>query len=70
MIKNFLKLIWVIQEKKIKTEFDSFERRRLNPYNPLTYITILITLIVAFILFGIIGMWNEIDLRNPFKYQK
>lgn len=41
---------------------------RLNPYNPLSYLTVIITIIVGTILFGITGFWKEVDHRNPFKW--
>ena len=47
----------------------SDKRKRLNPYNPLTYFTILCILIIALLMFGFVGMWREIDYRNSFKWQ-
>lgn len=43
-----------------------FEAHRLNPYNPLSYITLIITLILGIICFGFVGFWKEADIRNPF----
>ncbi len=45
------------------------KRKRLNPYNPLTYVTIICILIVSLLMFGFIGMWREIDYKNSFKWQ-
>ena len=45
-----------------------FEAYRLNPFNPLSYLTVIITLIYGVVCFGIIGFWKEIDSRNPFKW--
>ena len=45
------------------------EERRLNPYNPLSYLTLTIFFYVGIILFGVIGFWNEVDLNNPFKWR-
>ena len=45
------------------------KRKRLNPYNPLTYATIICILIVALFMFGFVGMWREIDYTNSFKWQ-
>jgi hypothetical protein len=42
--------------------------RRLNPFNPLSYIALIIIFIVALLMFGFVGMWEEMDLRNPFKW--
>ena len=61
----------VIQLRKItpKDKMYMFEERRLNPYNPLTYITLTIAFFVGIILFGVSGFWNEVDLNNPFKWR-
>jgi hypothetical protein len=45
------------------------EERRLNPFNPLSYLTLTIAFFVGIILFGVIGFWNEVDLNNPFKWK-
>jgi len=42
--------------------------RRLNPWNPLSYILIIMTFLVGFVLYGFVGIWKELDFRNPFKY--
>lgn len=63
-MRKLLKLICVIQEKDLASRI----KRRINPFNPLSYIVIVITLIVAVLMFGCVGMWRELDLRNPFKY--
>lgn len=80
-IREFLLAIYVIQVKKREvtlTSKDGLERkvvgfrnwRRVNPYNPISYIVVSIMLIIGFLLFGGIGMWKEVDwLRNPFKWQ-
>lgn len=41
---------------------------RINPYNPLSYIFLTIALIVGIVAFGIIGIWKETDMTNPFKW--
>lgn len=41
---------------------------KLNSFNPLSYLTIVVMLIVGLILFGIIGIKKEMDLKNPFKW--
>jgi hypothetical protein len=79
-IREFLLAIHVIQIKEIEvtlTSKDGKERkvlgkrkwRRMNPYHPLSYVVIVIALIIALLLFGFVGMWREIDFRNPFNYQ-
>ena len=45
-----------------------FEAVRLNPYNPLSYLTIIIVLVVGIFLFGVYGFWKEVDIANPFKW--
>lgn len=44
------------------------KRRRINPYNPLSYLVITITFIVGIIMFGFVGIWKEVDNNNPFKW--
>ena len=71
-MRKFLKRILVIQEK---TVIDSFKektiKRRLNPYNPITYIVIFLAFILAIIMFRVIGFVNEIDFNDvTFKWKK
>jgi hypothetical protein len=67
MIRKFLKAIGVLQEKRIK---HGFKRKRLNPYNPLSYITIIVCVLIGIVLFGFVGITKEMDFsENPFKYQ-
>lgn len=69
MIRKFLIFARVIQVRKLKDSFKlTYQERRLNPFNPLTYVTILITFLVGIVMFGVVGIWKEIDLSNPFKY--
>jgi hypothetical protein len=67
-ILTFLK---VIQLRKIMPSYKMYmvEQRRLNPFNPLSYLTLTIAFFVGIILFGVIGFWNEVDLNNPFKWK-
>lgn len=41
---------------------------RFNPYNPLTYIVLVIGIIVGIIMFGFVGLWKEVDVKNPFDW--
>lgn len=67
MIRKILKFLWIIQEKKHTDEFKrTYFKKRLNPFNPLTYITIFITFLIGFLMFGIIGFWQEVNRINPF----
>lgn len=73
MLRRFLKAIWVIQEVSNKNRKPPLgrgysEARRLNPYNPLSYLTVVTTIIVGIVMFGVVGFWKEVDLRNPFKW--
>ena len=70
-MRKLLKILFIIQEKK---KLDEFKRtrtlKRINPYNPLSYLAILITILIAIILFGFVGAWKEIDvLDNPFNWK-
>ena len=71
MMRDILKFLWIIQEvnnkdRKLGKGFST--ARRINPYNPLSYIALPIIIIVGLILFGIIGFWDQIDRSNPFKW--
>jgi hypothetical protein len=70
MIKKILKFLWIIQEKEFSNPpyKKGYLKRRLNPFNPITYITILVTILIGFLMFGFAGFWKEVDLRNPFKW--
>lgn len=72
-MKKLLKFLFVIQEvsnegREPKLGRGFFEARRLNPYNPLSYITVVLVLIVGILMFGFVGIWKETNLRNPFKW--
>ena len=72
-MKKFLKAIGVIQEvsnkgREPKLGRGYFTARRLNPYNPLSYLTIVVVFIVGIIMFGFVGFWKEVDRKNPFKW--
>jgi len=43
---------------------------RINPYNPLSYITLVLGFVVGIIAFGVVGFWGQLDSnsRNPFKW--
>lgn len=49
-----------------------FNAHRLNPFNPLSYVLVALvipTLIPTLILlYGFVGMWEQTDIRNPFKW--
>lgn len=71
MIIKLLKFLWVIQEvsnKDGKLGRGFSKAIRFNPYNPLSYITLIIIIIVGLFMFGFVGFWKEINMQNPFKW--
>ena len=73
-ILKFLKIIQTVSnEERHKNGLKRlgrgyFEAHRINPYNPLSYITIIIALVVGILMFGFYGFWKETDVRNPFSW--
>lgn len=70
---RILKKIYVLQTesnkgRKVKLGRGYSEAHRLNPFNPLSYLTIIIGLILGLIMFGVVGFWKEMDTKNPFKW--
>lgn len=70
-MRKLLKTLKIIQEvnnknKKLGRGFST--AIRLNPYNPLSYITIILVVVFGIIAFGLYGFWKEVDTRNPFKW--
>lgn len=71
--RNILKKLLVLQEVSNKNRKPKLGRGfetvlRLNPYNPLSYITIIVVLVLGLIMFGVVGIRKEIDFINPFKW--
>lgn len=67
-MKKFRKILLFLGiTQKIKDE-RGYERHRLNPYNPLSYLTLIISLIVMG-LYGFIRALIEILKDNPFRHQ-
>ena len=72
MVRKILKRLYIVQYKKVEVDnkYVKFhEYRRLNPYNPLTYLVCICVIAVGLITHGIIGFWEQVDLRNPFKWR-
>lgn len=67
-MRKILKFLMVIQEKG-DGKWTKYKKKRLNPYNPLTYIVIVGAIILGVIMFGVVGLKNEMDFKNPFRYQ-
>ena len=59
MLIKVLKVLLIIQQKN--------KKRRINPYNPLSYAVIAIAIFSAFFYFAIKGINKE--KNNPFKWQ-
>lgn len=57
-MRKFLIAIQVIQKRGSK--------KRLNPLNPLSYVALITGFTLALLMFGFVGMWKEVDSRNPF----
>lgn len=67
---KFLTNICVITERnRLDASGQIASTYRLNPYNPLSYITISITAVVGAIMFGLVGLWRELPRKNPFTWQ-
>lgn len=63
--RPFLRKIRVIEE-------NPNGYKRINPFNPLSYIVILLTIVFGVLLFGPLGFyneWKETNMYNPFKWQ-
>lgn len=70
IIEKIMLSLLVLQETEVKDALNkSYTKRKLNPYNPLSYLYILIISIIGFIMFGVVGFWKEVDTSNPFKWQ-
>jgi hypothetical protein len=72
MVRKILKRLYIVQYKTFEVNnyhVKFHERRRLNPYNPLTYFVCISVIIIGLITHGIIGFWEQVDLRNPFKWR-
>jgi hypothetical protein len=67
LLRQLLILLWVIQEKN--EPYTKPKLRRINPYNPLSYLCMIVVLVIGIALFGIIGVWKEMDFKQPFKWR-
>jgi hypothetical protein len=73
MVRKILKALYIIQEVSNKNRNPKLgkgflEAKRLNPYNPLSYVLIIGAIITGILMFGFVGIRKEIDLQNPFKW--
>ena len=72
MVREILKRLYIVQYKTIEVDnkYVKFHtKRRLNPFNPLTYLVMIIAIISGLLMFGFVGFWKEVDLINPFKWR-
>ena len=76
-MRRILKFLRVIQfisnEERTKQGLPKlgrgfFEAHRLNPYNPLSYITVIIIIVIGIIMFGVVGFFKEIPTTKPFTW--
>jgi predicted PurR-regulated permease PerM len=72
-MRKILKRLLIIQEvsnrnREPKLGKGFLKARRLNPFNPLSYITVVVALIVGILMFGFVGVYKEMDFKNPFKW--
>jgi hypothetical protein len=72
-MKNFLKKLYILQEVSNEGRDNKFGKGfakayKFNPFNPLSYVAILLFLIFGILMFGFMGISDEMDLSNPFKW--
>ena len=67
-MNKILKKLWILQENKKKMPLgNTYTYRRVNPYNPLSYIFLILLSIISIFFIGIFGVvenWN----KNMFKW--
>lgn len=72
-MKKVLKWLWILQvvsnrNRNPKLGKGFFTAYRLNPLNPLSYVTLVVSVVFGIVLFGIVGVWKEAKSHNPFKW--
>jgi hypothetical protein len=45
------------------------EKRRWNPFNPLSYVCLFLLFIVGFVLYGAKGVFEETEIKDAFKWR-
>jgi len=64
-----LRFLCVLQDSKHIDSFKrSYTKQRMNPYNPLSYIIILVLIIVGIIMYGFVGVWKELRIKDMFRW--
>ena len=71
MVEKILKRLFILQEVSNESREPKLVRgfstaRRVNPYNPLSYVALILFIIGCIIMFGFVGIIEEI--KNPFKW--
>ena len=68
-VETILKKVYVLQEKKneqrVGRGFTTLIR--INPYNPLSYVSIVVGCLISLLLYGIVGTFENV--KNPFRWQ-
>ena len=69
-MKDVFKDLKNIQVKKVPNGRISgaYRYERLNPYNPLSYITLIGAAVVSIVLYGVVGTYKDLR-KNPFKWR-
>ncbi len=69
-LDKILKFLFVLQER-IKTDVfnHKYKQRRLNPYNPLSYIFLMILYTIGLFAYGIIGLIEQTEPIREFKWK-
>lgn len=70
MVEKILKRLFILQEVSNDNREPKLGRgfstaRRVNPYNPLSYIALILFTLACIIKFGFVGIFEE--MKNPFK---
>lgn len=70
-MKKTLLALKIVQQKQFKDPLNrTYTKKRLNPFNPLTYILIILWFVFGLIMFGLCGLFKEIDFSDlKFKYK-
>ena len=65
---KLLKFLGIIQHKKVAQPLGFTTLYRLNPLNPLTYLSLVIVLIIGLLMYGFVGLWSKINI-NEWKFK-
>ncbi len=69
-LDKILKFLFVLQERTKTDEFNhKYKQRRLNPYNPLSYVFLILLYIVGLFAYGIIVMIEDAEPIKEFKWR-